>query len=312
MYTIVGSGFGLYGYLPALIERGAEGVILPVAYRDRFERRAELDRYRDAIHWVEDHDAAFAAASGVVIAVSPSLQPAAASRAVAQSNVREIVLEKPIAITPDQAMATLRLAVDRRVRVGYTLLHTDWYQAFRTALAVPDCARVHIQWHFMAHHFRHGIDTWKRFHGQGGGVLRFYGIHLVALLADAGYVSVAGSQLETGPPDEPERWKAAFSGPGLPPCAVDLNSRAPSNRFAIIADGGVSASAVVDEVDAFASEAGTAGQDRRVASVVRLIRSFGDEDERWNRLYAATNLLWAEVEARTGRSAAAAIGTASR
>lgn len=312
MYTIVGSGFGLYGYVPALIEERAERVILPVAYRDRFERRAELSRYRAAVRWVDDHDAAFAEATGVVIALSPSLQPAAASRAVARANVRELVLEKPIAVTPDQATRTLRLAGDRRVRVGYTLLHTDWYPAFRSALAARDCARASVKWRFMAHHFKQGVVTWKRFHSEGGGVLRFYGIHLIALLADAGYVGVEHSRLASGTPDEPERWRATFSGPGLPLCAIAIDSRALTDRFAIATEGGTSASVVVDSVDPFASEHAIAGQDRRVAPVVRLIRSFHDEDGRWNHLYAATQALWGEVEARTDCADAAPAVTVSK
>ena len=34
MFTVVGSGFGLYGYLPALLEAFEDPVALPVAYRD--------------------------------------------------------------------------------------------------------------------------------------------------------------------------------------------------------------------------------------------------------------------------------------
>ena len=309
MYTIVGSGFGLYGYLPALIEQRAEDIVLPVAYRDRFEHRAELARYREAIQWVDDHDAALANATGVVIAVSPSLQLEAASRAVSRPNIRELVLEKPVAMTPDQAMRTLQRVGDMRVRVGYTLLHTDWHPAFRAALATPGCARISIAWRFMAHHFRHGIVTWKRFHSQGGGVLRFYGIQLIALLADAGYISVEHSTLAIGVADEPERWQATFSGHGLPVCTVDVDSRAPSNRFSIAAEAG--ASAVIDDVDPFALERATTGQDRRVAPIVRLMHSFDDEDFRWNRLYAATNTLWDEVEARTSRAAVAPAATVS-
>lgn len=311
MYTIVGSGFGLYGYLPALIEQRAEGVILPVAYRDRFERRAELARYREAIRWVGDHDAALATATGVAIAVSPSLQSEATSRAVSWPNVRELILEKPVAVTPDEAMRTLRLAADRHVRVGYTLLHTDWHRAFRAALT-SRCARVSITWHFTAHHLRHGIVTWKRFHSQGGGVLRFYGIHLIALLADAGYVAVEQSKLAIAVPDEPECWQAAFSGPGLPLCMVDVDSRAKSSRFAITAEGGVSESIVVDAVEPFALENERSGQDARVAPVVRLVRSFGEEDGRWNRLHAATQTLWGEVEASTGRAGVATAGTVAK
>ena len=51
---IVGSGFGLYGYLPALVEVGKMNVILPGRYKDKFLARSELKIYADYIHWVSD------------------------------------------------------------------------------------------------------------------------------------------------------------------------------------------------------------------------------------------------------------------
>jgi len=48
-------------------------------------------------------------------------------------------------------------------------------------------------WHsykqLKADHFKNNKDNWKRDHKQGGGPLRFYGIHLIAVLAELGYTS---------------------------------------------------------------------------------------------------------------------------
>lgn len=43
--AILGSGFGLYGYLPALVAHCVQRVVLPERYRQRLEERSELAQY---------------------------------------------------------------------------------------------------------------------------------------------------------------------------------------------------------------------------------------------------------------------------
>src|SRR5687768_8509582 len=97
MYAIVGSGFGLYGYLPALVEGLGETVALPRAAEARARARPELGRALEGVHWVDDLDAALALATGVVIATPPGSQLEVAGRCAGLANIRTMVLEKPIA-----------------------------------------------------------------------------------------------------------------------------------------------------------------------------------------------------------------------
>lgn len=290
MFTVVGAGFGTYAYFPALVEAFREPVILPRAYEAVVDARAELAPYRDWIRWASDVEAALDEATDAVIAVRPASQPELVSRCCARAGLGRIVIEKPVAPSPGEArqvLAELRRH-GKRFRVGYTLLHTAWGRG----LEWPRSASVTVDWRFMAHHFAHGLRNWKREHESGGGALRFFGVHLVALLARAGYDHAMDSTLGGQAPGEPERWEASFSGPGLPDCRVRLDSRAAEPGFAIAGDAPVIA--MRDPFDP--PVAGATLDDRRVPVLADLLASFGAGDAAFVDLYERTNALWAEVE----------------
>jgi hypothetical protein len=292
MFTVAGSGFGLYGYLPALVEAFGEPVLLPRAYRERAAARAELAPYLDRVRWVNDQDEALAEATGAVVATVPARQPEIARRCFGLPAMRSIVLEKPLAVTPAAARDLLAdvARAGKRLRVGYMLQHTEW----APRLALPKGAPVEIDWTFMAHHFAHGLDNWKARHADGGGVLRFYGVHVLALLAQNGYSGVERSVLRGADDARPEAWEAEFSGPALPPCRVRVDCRAQQRRFRIAAHG----AALVDLRDPFETEppVGPPGADPRIGILVRLLATLRAPDAPHVALYEAANALWAAAE----------------
>ena len=56
MIGIFGAGFGLYGYLPALIEVGGGPILLLDRYRIPFSERTELRRFVSAVQWQENEE----------------------------------------------------------------------------------------------------------------------------------------------------------------------------------------------------------------------------------------------------------------
>ena len=221
---ILGSGFGLYGYLPALAAGLSARVLLPELYRERLAARADIGHLAAGVLWEPDLAGMLDAADAVVVAHRPAEQPHWVEACLERTSIRRLLLEKPLAPTPAEASDILDRVASRGVllRNGCTFRYTGWAQALRRALSESGSAGppVEIDWRFRAHHYAFGLANWKRSVSAGGGVLRFYGIHLLALLAELGYRTVTGSAIAADARDEAEAWRAHFSGPGLPVCFV--------------------------------------------------------------------------------------------
>ena len=287
MFAVVGSGFGLYGYLPALVRTFREPVILPEAYRAKAEARGELRPYMASVRWARDVDAALDEATGVVLATVPSEQPALVERCCDSPRIERLVLEKPLAVTPRDAQAVID-RIERsgkRYRVGYTLLHAAWARDLRW----PSGTRASIDWTFMAHHFARDLSNWKRDPRQGGGVIRFFGVHVLALLANYRFDRVLRSSVA----GESERWDAEVTGAHGAIARIRMDSRSPQDRFSISIGSG----AGIALKEPFEREQPQAGDDRRVPVLERVLASFEQDDAAYQRLYRAANALWEQAEA---------------
>jgi predicted dehydrogenase len=301
--AILGSGFGLYGYLPAIIEVGSDRVVLPNRYRAKFSTRPELSRFADAIEWVSDENAALERADCVIAALSPDLQAQWIPRCLRLPNVERLLLEKPLAPAPDAAVSLFNDLVDaaKTFRIGYVFRLTTWGEKVSRALVANrggGTGQLQITWRFLAHHYRHPSATWKRYQSSGGGALRFYGIQLITLLAELGYSDVLCSKVSGPDADEIVRWSASFSGTGLPRCRVAIDTRAASDEFKIehIGPGAVVLVDQPDPFDATASGSLPEELDRRVPLLSRLYRSLWDGRTDAYAWYRSTLDLWSAVE----------------
>lgn len=298
MFTIVGSGFGLYGYLPAIVEGLGEKVILPRRYERKVHERPELTHVFEDICWVESEDVAFELATAAIIATPPLRQGHVLTRLLTMPNIEMFVLEKPVAETPSLARDLLARVdkANKRYHIGYTFLYTSWFdRLIWPSSSVPNCA-LSINWTFLAHHFRTQIDTWKSAHHAGGGVLRFYGIHLIALLARYGYQDVYTSSLEGAKANEPERWNAVFFGPGLPDCSVHVDSRNPTSSFTISQDIAGMKMPLLELSEPFAEETSIAGADARVSVLTRFLTQLRTDNSHDPEYCDRVNCLWLSVE----------------
>lgn len=301
VFAIVGSGFGLYGYLPAVVEALGERVLLPEAYRAKVAARPELHPYLSSIQWVADLQAALGSATAVVIATPPARQLEVATQCLGLPAIHTLVLEKPLACSPQEAQALLAgvRSSGKRYRVGYTFLHCDWAMHLPREWAIGQKRDISIGWTFMAHHFARELSNWKRVHAQGGGALRFFGVHLIALLASQGYREVRESTLHGAVAGEPERWQAVFHGSGLPACHVSVDTRSPDPMFRISAG-----EVLVDLADPYAAEPASGEADRRVGVLERFLDSLQDADAGHDAFCDEVNRLWQRTEDATRLAAA--------
>lgn len=300
MFAIFGSGFGLYGYLPALVADG-EAVILLERYRTQLNSRPELAGLAETVHWAHDETEALHWADGVVLARRPTDQDEWVTRCLAAPHVRRLILEKPIGSTPQGSQTLFRslVASKKAFRIGYTFRFTPWAEHLLAGLPAQS-RTLSLHWGFMAHHFQHDLANWKRFDSEGGGAVRFYGIQLIALLAELGYSEVIWSRTHGPNPGEIESWSAAFGGDGRPVFDVSIESRSAVQDFRISSRTEVVPNAIeFQAADPFVSGSGSGPLDRRVPYLAQLHRSFSQPHEPIYRWYERCNLLWAEIERKS-------------
>ncbi len=295
--AILGGGFGLYGYLPAALSLPEMAVVLPRRYQDTLARRTELAPFLPRVDWVADDEAALTAATRLVIARRPADQRALIGRLECYPAIQSVVLEKPLAPTPAESAWIVEqlAAMARPFRVGFTMADLPWAATVRAALAEPAAATpVRVQWHFTAHHVRHALDVWKRWPAEGGGPLRFYGIHLLAALTrDPMPFTVersvlSGADHRPSPPEAPTAWMAALRTPTGRSVQLEIDTAATTPHFTVT----VGEQVVCVQPDPFARPVSADGQDGRVALLADLLaapitRSDADWSDRTNRLWAA-------------------------
>jgi predicted dehydrogenase len=179
--SVLGSGFGLYGHLPALAELGVE-VRIPARYRSVFQRRPELAAYRNAVRFEEEDASWLTQSEGVVLARRPEDNALLAREMIRRGSPSYVVIEKPLAPTQQDAVV-----LDRDLRaagvsyfVPYLFGYCDWCGHCRQRLQAETISSLEIDWRYP---FRMPAGSWKADHESGGGVLNYYFIHIVALLS---------------------------------------------------------------------------------------------------------------------------------
>lgn len=291
---IIGSGFGLYGYLPALVIGCRERVVLAARYRTTLLGRPDVASLADAVIWADDDDHVLSLSSALIVARRPVDSSAICRSALENGNITRILVEKPIAPSPELAavllsdMSTAGMAFD----AGYNFHLTPWAARLVDHLetAAPHSS-INIEWAFQAHHYRFDLQNWKRRHEDGGGALRFYGIHIVALLARLGFSSVAFSHAARTD-GEVRSWSARFLNSDKVTCDVSVKADADEAVFRVFGAGRLLA---VEQYSPYDGIEGWAGYDGRVPIVAQLCHQFLSSEQQLE-LHKDIVELWLRAE----------------
>jgi len=297
MYSIIGSGFGLYGYLPAIIKLNKKGVVLPEEYKKTILARPELKEFERDIIWAKNKADALKKTTELIIALPPSIQYSTVKKIIKETKIKTIYLEKPLAPTPEKSKNLLKLLNLNEVNyvVGYSFLYIDLQARFNDLIGQKD--DIYFNWFFMAHHFSKNLKNWKRYHDLGGGALRFYGIHLIAFLSLFGYKNVVKSTLIEDNQNEPYIWKATITGEGLPVCNLKIDCRSDKEVFSLSNLKLGHSNIEKDPFDVPTKE--LSNFDRRVSVLMKTLSVEICSQESLKLKYADINELWAAIEKAT-------------
>src|SRR5262245_5453730 len=128
MVGILGSGFGLYGYLPAFAKCTTDKIILLKRYEDKLKTRPELQCYEKRIHWVKDENILLNNAETLALSLNPLNQAEWIQKALLHKNIKYLCLEKPLAASASASEALLHKLQEsqKKFRIGYLFQFTGW------------------------------------------------------------------------------------------------------------------------------------------------------------------------------------------
>ena len=178
--AIVGSGFGMYGLLPAF-SRIKECKVVSICGKNsemlsNYCKKLGLNRYTDWREMLQKEKP-----DAVAIAVIPSHQYEIAIYAL--ENGMAVFAEKPLTTSFDTSLELNKLAKKKRLPNMLDFLFPEipeWHAAKKAIEngLIGEILKVNVDWTFLSYDLMNHIKSWKTDVKQGGGALSFYFSHV--------------------------------------------------------------------------------------------------------------------------------------
>ena len=178
--AIVGSGFGMYGLLPAF-SRIKECKVVSICGKNSEMmlnncKKLGLNRYTDWRKMLQKEKP-----DAVAIAVIPSHQYEIAIYAL--ENGMAVFAEKPLTTSFDTSLELNKLAKKKRLPNMLDFLFPEipeWHAAKKAIEngLIGEILKVNVDWTFLSYDLMNHIKSWKTDVKQGGGALSFYFSHV--------------------------------------------------------------------------------------------------------------------------------------
>ena len=172
---ILGSGFGLYGYLPAILKHYSTFEVL-ILHKSLtvLESRSDLKKYIPFIKTVHNREVLISKCDFLIVAYPPNGVELLFKNLVLFERLNKILIEKPIALTTQNSIKLVNNLNDIKIHVcsGFNFMYTEWNDLLFTS----KIKKININWSFKLQ------QNWKNNINDGGGALRMYGIHFIPIL----------------------------------------------------------------------------------------------------------------------------------
>ncbi|RAX53987.1 hypothetical protein CCY99_04695 [Helicobacter sp. 16-1353] len=282
IFSIFGSGFGLYGYLPAIAK--SYKTILPLKAREIILKRDDIRDLADLVDFSDDLEYILSTIDSCVIATNPLKQEILIDKILQFKNINNIFLEKPLATNPQKAMeiqTKLFANANLNARIAYLFIYCNWFKILE--LATRESSVISINWQFKAHHYKNNLQTWKRNDKDGGGAINFFGIHLIALCAYLGYEIIEKSSFNKHH-NETYGFKATFRKHNR--LIISLDSNAKKDIFSIMKNNEV----LYTRPSPFETQ--KMNVDSRINLLEKHLQSNKNSNDKYYDWYSKTLLLW--------------------
>ena len=175
---ILGSGFGLYGYLPAAFKNGWQISTLS-RYKQAITIRPEIADKDPLITYYLDERQLIGNADCLVIARTPELQSQALELDVDFRG--HLFLEKPLGKSIHEHEKVLEKLIhnNSKFSIGYLFSYLNWYSQVIAYMKSNIEGYVRVSWQI-----EKPKQPWKLESRFGGGLVGYYAVHFVRLFQD--------------------------------------------------------------------------------------------------------------------------------
>ena len=183
---IIGSGFGLYGYLPSIIDFSKK-IYLSIKYKKKVENRKDLKKYLNRINWYLNLYSISDKIDCVVIAQKPKNQHEKIIELIKYIKPKIFFLEKPLSNTPKNSLSLIKSLSRKKIKfvIGFMFKYLNWYKFCNRN--INQNQKFKIIWEIKPNKKN---NFWKFNHLDGGGITRFYAIHFFRLLFDLNFKKI--------------------------------------------------------------------------------------------------------------------------
>lgn len=293
--AILGSGFGAYTYLPAAVQTGNFSKIycLP-SFFDFVSKRSDISHLKEFLTTCRHRTELLSCCQILVSARRPQDQQELIYRDLQSSTFDWLYLEKPLAISPKDAFSCHEALVSRKTNysINYSICRLPLWEFS------PCEPLFKLKWNFMAAHWAYANQNrWKRCNSEGGGSLRFYGIHLIALAAKYGFTKVITSSVDS----QYQSWRCILENISKQRLVVSLDSFSLQSVFSLeTVNSTVFRLKTPFDGVSQANDATSFAPDPRISITVPYLCSHTYEPKSENLSFKLRVLdLWSEIEAYT-------------
>tara|TARA_B100000579_G_C22743802_1_gene810438 strand:+ start:105 stop:1013 length:909 start_codon:yes stop_codon:yes gene_type:complete len=290
-YTLLlGRGFALNVYLPALLAINCKKILLTSSVK-KYINNDYISQY---VKWIDDEEIINNKFLKIIIALPPEKQYSLICDMSLWKNSNNLILEKPIADNYKKAQYLINILNKSKTKysINYSFRYTKWFaDIFKYIHKNQSKGDIYITWRFKGRHLNKKESTWKTDHLHGGGVIKYYGIHLIAILSDIGYSDVTQSNIFNHQKKKLTSWSSEFiSSTKLPKLNLSIDSYANENRFCWqqLNDK------IIDIDTPFSLESSEYNGDNRIPSTIKFLQ------EEYNELVNYKNMnvleLWCKIE----------------
>lgn len=181
--SILGGGFGIYGYLPAACSLGWEVTTLS-KYKEQIYSRKELSNFYDDIQFVKSESELLDFNFPIVFARAPRMQFEFLVEILKSSvGPSYFFLEKPLTNSISNSEIILKALKNSKksFSIGYLFQFTDWFIDLSNMLTDKG-KMITINWRIPFTN-----KTWKNDPTEGGGIYSFFLVHFVPVLIKLGF-----------------------------------------------------------------------------------------------------------------------------